>query len=345
VRHLVSGPYAKLTRMGRSLTRAVLALILAHLAPLPVSAQSFEVLGTRAAGMGGAFVGVADDASAVYWNPAGVALGGAFFSLTIDTNLGNAEPADTIEAGRQRASLIALTALPLGLSYYRLTGTAVSPTTDPGTVRLTRLTTHHTGVTLVQSINERLAVATTVKWVRGYAAEGLLPEGDRDDLDDLLDGAGDLPDASTNKFDADIGVMALLGNVRAGLTVRNVTEPDFASASGQALTLTRQTRAGISYVGVPGLIVAADVDLERSAGSLGEVRNVAAGGEAHLFKRVTVRSGFRFNTLGDEPGGRATVYSLGGSVATVRSLLIDAQVTLGSRAGDRGWGIAARLGF
>ena len=65
----------------------------------------------------------------------------------------------------------------------------------------------------------------------GYAASGVVPSGDRDDL---LDGAGDLPDASTNKFDADIGVMASFGAVRAGVTVRNVTEPDFSTASGDA---------------------------------------------------------------------------------------------------------------
>jgi hypothetical protein len=328
--------------MGRSFSRAVLALIIAHAATTTVSAQSFEVLGTRAAGMGGAFVGVADDASAVYWNPAGIAVGGSYFGLVLDSNQGSAEPTDTPGAGRQSASLIALTALPVGLSYYRLSATSVSPTTDIGTLRLSRLTTHHTGVTLVQSLNEHVAVATTLKWVRGYAAQGLVPEGDRDDL---LDGAGDLPDGSTNKFDADIGMMARLGKVRAGLTVRNVTEPDFASASGPALMLTRQTRAGISFVGVAGLIVAADVDLERSAGTLGDVRDVAAGAEAHLFKRVTIRSGFSFNTLDDEPGGRAPVYSLGGSVVTFRSIQVDAQITLGSRAGDRGWGIAARLGY
>ena len=34
--------------------------------------QSFDVVGTRALGMGGAFVAVADDASATWWNPAGL---------------------------------------------------------------------------------------------------------------------------------------------------------------------------------------------------------------------------------------------------------------------------------
>ena len=152
-----------------------------------------------------------------------------------------------------------------------------------------------------------------------------------------------MPDASTSKFDADIGFMAAFGVVRAGLTVRNVTEPDFSTVGGDALQLKRQTRAGMSYVGVPRLIVAADVDLERVAGSLGDIRDVADGAEAQVLKRVSLRSGFRFNTLGSEPGGHAPVYSLGGSVATFRSLLVDAQVTLGSRAGDRGWGVAARL--
>ena len=326
--------------MGRSLTGAFLTIIMAHLTPVPASAQSFEALGTRAAGMGGAFVAVADDASAVYWNPAGVARGGSYFSLVLDYNEGEAEPEDFTQAGRQSASLIALTTLPVGVSYYRLTGSKLTPTSDPQTVKLDRLTTHHAGLTVVHSVTEHIAVGATLKWVRGYAASGTVPDGDRDDL---LDGAGELPDMSTNKFDADIGVMASFGKVRGGLTVRNVAEPDFSTTGGGVVTLNRQTRAGIAYVGVPGLIVAADVDLERATGSLGEVQDLATGAEAKLFRRVAVRSGFRFNTLGDEPGGHAPVYSLGTTVTTYRSLLIDTQVTLGSRAADRGWGIAARL--
>ena len=48
-------------------------LVLAMSSPAAAAgAQSFETVGTRAQGMGGAFVGVADDASAVYWNPAGL---------------------------------------------------------------------------------------------------------------------------------------------------------------------------------------------------------------------------------------------------------------------------------
>jgi hypothetical protein len=139
--------------------------------------------------------------------------------------------------------------------------------------------------------------------------------------------------------------MVSFGALRTGLTVRNAREPDFATADGETIELQRQTRAGLAYVGVPGLIVSADIDIERADGALGEVRNLAAGAEAHILRRAFVRSGFRFNTLSDQPGGRAAVYSLGASVLTFRSLLIDGQVTLGSEAGDRGWGVSGRLVF
>ena len=36
---------------------------------LPCRAQIYETVGTRAQGMAGAFVAVADDATAVWWNP------------------------------------------------------------------------------------------------------------------------------------------------------------------------------------------------------------------------------------------------------------------------------------
>ncbi len=71
---------------GKAVKRLiVLAVLLLTLASVAQGAQEFEKVGTigaqflkigigaRPAGMGSAFVAVADDASAIYWNPAGVA--------------------------------------------------------------------------------------------------------------------------------------------------------------------------------------------------------------------------------------------------------------------------------
>ena len=233
--------------------------------------------------MGGAFVAVADDASAVYWNPAGLVLGGSYFSMVLDNNLSEVEPDDPRTGGRQSASLIAVSTLPVGVSYYRLSSSTLRQSAALGTARLDRLTTHHAGVTLVQQVGDHIAIGSTLKWVHGFAASGIVPAGDRDDL---LDGAGDLPEHSTNKFDMDVGVMALVGKFRAGVTLRNLIEPDFTTASGSLLTLKRRTRAGFSYVGVAGLIVAADIDVERADGALGEIRDLATGAEAKLWPRV-----------------------------------------------------------
>src|SRR5438552_15283744 len=71
-------------------------------------AQTFDQLGERAQGMGGAFVAVADDASAIYWNPAGLAN-----VFKFDAQLGFDAPAPSRE-------VFLGAAMPaLGAAYYR----------------------------------------------------------------------------------------------------------------------------------------------------------------------------------------------------------------------------------
>jgi len=58
---------------GRGTTSCLgITLLLTLLRTSPATCQTFDVVGTRALGMGGAFVAVADDASATWWNPAGL---------------------------------------------------------------------------------------------------------------------------------------------------------------------------------------------------------------------------------------------------------------------------------
>src|SRR5687768_825184 len=66
-----------------SMSRSLALLLMVLLPVSSAGAQTFETAGVRALGMGGAFVAVADDVSAVWWNPAGLATG-PFFSLAIE---------------------------------------------------------------------------------------------------------------------------------------------------------------------------------------------------------------------------------------------------------------------
>ena len=263
--------------------------------PLQVRAQSLDAVGTRAQGMGGAFVGVADDASAVYWNPGGLA-GGAYFSLVIDGNSAEAIPDGLAHASARSGWLLALATPALGLSYTRLQTTIVRQAIGiPENSRVESLLTQHVGGTFVQSILDQLAVGATVKLIRGIAAAATVPGNDRERLLDDVDLIGH----GSNTVDLDIGVMAVASFGRAGLTIRNVTEPSFETGGGEELSLQRQARAGGSVLLLPNWKLAGDVDLLETDGPFGDFREVSFGTEAQVTRRLTARAGTRFNTAGD----------------------------------------------
>ena len=70
----------------------------------PLAAQTPDAIGVRAQGMGSAFTAVADDATASWWNPAGMA-GGAYFNALVES--GNHRGARSREGAfaRRRPSL------------------------------------------------------------------------------------------------------------------------------------------------------------------------------------------------------------------------------------------------
>src|SRR5213594_614358 len=95
------------------------------------SAQEYAAVGTRAQGMAGAFVAVADDATATWWNPAGLATG-AFFSGVVEYD-SLQEPRKGGDIGapppdrRSHAGGVAVAFPALGLSYYRLNISEIRP--------------------------------------------------------------------------------------------------------------------------------------------------------------------------------------------------------------------------
>src|SRR5688572_6044570 len=335
---------AKLSIMSNLTAGFLIFAMCLGLLPASAAAQSFAAAGTRAQGMGGAFVGVADDGTAIYWNPAGLAAG-SYFSLVVDGGMGEAAP-DGSPLGTQKSSfLIGLSTPALGLGYYRLRAAVVVPSVSllpidgaspnrnlslAAPVRVDSLVTHHAGITLVQSITQGIAIGTTLKLVRGIAASTAIAAATaREALES--DGAEVLGNPS-NRFDLDVGLMAAGGPLKVGVTLRNLREPGFETADGTTrLTLERQARAGLSYAVTSSWMAAADFDLLRSNDGFGERRDIAVGVEGRLAPRASVRSGVSFNTL-DDPDledARGLAYSLGGSYAARASVFIDGHVTAG----------------
>jgi len=298
----------------------VFLLLLMGQAP-NVLAQAEPIVGVRAAGMAGAFVGVADDASATYWNPAGLA-SGAFFSLVLDRS--EIRPSDLLAAPRGSASLVAIGTPPFGASYYRI-AMPVAPAiagTPAGrnTGSLETLVTSQFGVTVDQSLHDGVAVGATLKAVRGTT-----------------------PLESRTAFDADLGVMLSGQAGRAGLSVRNAFEPEFMTSSGP-VRLERRIRGGFS-VSIRNMVrLAADSDFTTADVAGGAWRDAAVGAEAQPFSWGWVRGGVHWNTAGGDLGA-APVACVGGSGAVYGSLMVDAQVSAGSKKGNRGWGVGLRYNF
>jgi hypothetical protein len=336
-----------LTKIRR---RAVLSVVLALITAEIAAAQA--PVGTRASGMAGAFVAVADDATAVYWNPAGVATG-SFVSLAIDFGRHDAVP-DTsqIAAGqRDTATMVAISATAVGVAYYRLATygtTAAEPAvTDLQSREEVRrsvhaLTTSTVGVSLLQSLGDHLVVGATPKIVRGSAQRGL---GGMD-VHAALDTAKGLDGRASLALDVDAGAMVTADQFRVGLVARNLATPAFDVDGGQdPIELEREVRVGTAWgSGWPGLsrvIISMDGDVLSRETSAGARRDVAAGVETWWRnQRLGLRAGVRRSTKGD---ARAAV-AAGISAGMTSGMLLEAHVVRG-HAAERSWSVGARMLF
>ena len=335
-----------------------LLFVLVMMSSAVVHAQGNDTIGARAQGMGGAFTAVADDASATWWNPAGVA-GGAYFNAIIEGGTHHEPRTDRDAAGAAAPAWrtgdfnISLAFPALGLSYYRLRVSEIRPETatatgsggrqddGPAVARLRTLTLDQFGATVGQSLGEHLVVGSTLKLVRGHSGTSVQPSGTAS-----LDEADRLETGGETHAGLDVGVMANFGPARLGLLVRNLRQPDFGSGP-DAITLQRQARAGFAVSsGTRGIVgratVAVDADLVKTTTVLGDEQRVAVGGEVWTSNRILgVRGGLNANTI----GSRRLSASGGVSAAFRRGTYVDAEVTGGSDEGRHGWGVALRVTF
>jgi hypothetical protein len=279
------------------------------LVPSLARAQTYETIGIRAQGMAGAFVAVADDATASWWNPAGLAKG-ALFSALIEYDGNDA----------QRARGIAIGLPSLALSYYRLYVSEMQSASSteggpPG--RKEQRVLHQFGATVGQSLGNHLVLGSTFKLLR----------------------------ADQTRADLDFGMLATFGTARIGLTVKNLRTPTLGEGD-RRLEFHRKVRAGAAWMtgaqGRPALTAAVDADLTTTRTDLGDARHVAAGAEVWTpGRQLGARGGASYNTVGDA----RTAVSGGLSASIAQGTFIDVEMTRGADLIRRGWGLSLRLTF
>jgi hypothetical protein len=266
--------------------------------------------------MAGAFVAVADDATATWWNPAGLATGSLVSGVV--------EGGHALGGHDDNAFGVAFAIPSLGLSYYRSrisetvpadsTGSPGGNRQDMGTTG-TRLPTYvlsQLGVTVGQSLGEHLVLGSTLKLLWGERTTG----------------------------DLDVGAMASVGSIRLAAVVKNVVAADVAVDR----TLDRQARVGVAYFAKARhpITVAVDADLTRTTTAFGDERRVTGGVDVGLNRWISVRGGAGVNTA----GGVRHAESGGVSVALPKKgLNVDAQITQGDDEALKGWGLGFRVTF
>jgi len=301
-------------------------------------------------GMGGAFVAVAADSTATWWNPAGLATG-PFSDISIGrgvTDLHTEGP-----ARRDRLSWYAATSPAVGFSYYRLRITDIrgfGPTgQDPvdrqdtrAEVSVRSFSARSLGLTVVQSLLPGVHAGATLKYVRGTVRAGI--DDGALEADELLDRGEDLEGGDAeNKFDLDAGLIGQAGPIRVGAVMRNIRRLRFGDG---AFELPRQTRVGAAIdaekAGGPPLILAVDFDVKAYATGSGDRRVIAGGVEQWLFaKRLGLRAGARFNRV----GARERATTAGASIAARSGVYVEGQIVRGGSEAERGWGIGGRVSF
>lgn len=342
------------TILSGPLTATVVAFVMLQAAG--ARAQGFESVGVRAAGMGQAFVAVADDATATWWNPAGLP-GSLIFDGTLEWGGLNSDRSAPIEgagtAGQSRTFGLAVAFPVAGASYTRLRQWRLDPPAtvgvggsrqEDGRVATARsLLTEHVGLSLAQSLGDAVVVGVTgrVIWGRVSAAAASGTAGES------FDRAADAAAEGTTRGDLDVGLLVRVSRLRVGVSARNLTAPEFDGPDGVAWRLERRVRAGVAVVadedrlGRQTWVVSADADLTGDEEAGGGWRGIGVGAERWLAdRRFAVRGGVTASTSGDA----RTTGTGGVSVAVPGGVFLEVAGAFGARE-RRGWGLTAHVMF
>lgn len=237
---------------------AVFLLGAPQIAPARPSQQ--VPVGARALGMAGAFTSLADDATALYWNPAGLPFIGHQEVTANHANLYNSGIVDNLAAFVLPLNPRQAVAIDLYHSGFQ------DSELDFGEDRI--------DLSYGNRINPFLSVGATVKYLNR-----------KTDLDGSTVRRG-------NGFGLDLGVIATpLDRLRAALVVQDLTNTkiNYWGGGGAAVAFPRNFRGGISYGVRRDLTLAFDADDRWHAGA-----------EYHLLDLLSFRAGLQDDWTGPD---------------------------------------------
>lgn len=237
--------------------------------------------------MGGAFTGVADDATAFYWNPAGIALG-AFLGAGMYHGREHSDRGGSVF--EDRASGLSLEYTFMGVAFTQFRQSVGVDGDHRG------LDTFDVAVSVLQSLPiDNLVVAGTIHYLSGTTSLGDMESG-------------------SNSWDVDLAVMYERNGVfRVGLMLSHLREARFVLPNDERLRVPRHARAGISVRLPQSFLIAFDADLSTQGPSSDPWREISLGAEKGLLdRRLFIRAGLRAE-VGSNLGSRPAL-SLGAGV-------------------------------
>ncbi|MCL4514777.1 MAG: hypothetical protein M1379_04215 [Firmicutes bacterium] len=267
-RFVVLAPVAPLTVV--TVVTLIVTLVLAAVAvtTMPVlAATNDDLVGARPMGMGGAFAAVADDSTAVYWNPAGL----------VQLPAGQITSMYANKFGIKGYNFMLLN------GAFPIRGAALGFGVIQEGVPLEE---ENGGVIVTNNFGERtvslsgagkfpkFSIGTTIKHVA------------------ISSGVSDVP--SPSWAGVDFGILGKPSDVlSAGFIAKNLIS---TRADGEALTASY--RGGIAYTGIRNVVLAADLSIEEDPTDHNrKLIKYHVGGEYRIFNLVTLRGGYDYKYL------------------------------------------------
>jgi len=252
--------------------RVLLVLILATSVVYSAGTASYEFLrvgvGERACSMGEAFSGVADDATAIFWNPAGATqlakkeLTVGHTAYVAEIKLANA--GYMVPAGR----------FVIGIGLQSLYDEQWRRDYDGNVLGTFSNNETSLGVMVGYKVRSDLSIGGTIKALNSQ-----------------------LDTERSSAIGIDIGAMYNVGGINFGLVVRNLgTNITYGEGTG---ALPTDVRIGVGYAGIAGGkgLISSDINIPVYGR-----KSLMVGGEYNIYKTLYIRGGYKLRDGGSELG-------------------------------------------